>query len=142
MKMIASLLILEGLLFLFWNGFVFLALSGIAAPVSTQAVVLRFGGYTLISLLLMWGGLLYLLDKGSKYNVWMMAAGSFALTVNFFVELLIPEIRQSLAPDPLMRGPHYILDGTVILVLVLSNSGIYKLFSSKGSKSSTREELM
>ncbi|WP_263415888.1 hypothetical protein [Terriglobus albidus] len=123
MKSLSIYLLLLGIIWALLVGWMYLALSGIAEPISMMRVVLYFGGMLIGPLVLIVGSVLVLCGTYAKPGALLALLGCVVLTI-----FVVYQSLQALHVEPLQVQPPYLLYVIAVVVALLSDAGAFRLY--------------
>lgn len=123
MRALSICLMFAGVFWALFVGWLYLALSGIAAPVSTLAVAASFAGQMIGPLLLIVGSALVLKRGHAKAGAVLALVGCVVLTV-----LVGRATFAALHPLPLQAPPAYGFFAITLAVALASDVGAFLLY--------------
>jgi hypothetical protein len=116
-------LIVVGVLWAAVIAWMYIALSGIAEPISVMSVVLYYGGLLLGPLVLILGPILVLNGTYTKQGAILSILGCAVLTI-----LVLYQTIQAMHVEPLQVKPPYALYAVVVVLVVLADAAAVKLY--------------
>jgi hypothetical protein len=132
MKSLCICLLLVGVLWALFVVWMYLALSGIAEPISVTRVVLYFGVLLLGPLILLVGPILVLTGRHPKTGAILAVVGCVILTIT--VGYQVPSVLHDLR-DPLIMRPPWGLYAVAIILTLLADAGAVQVYRLAGRPS-------
>ena len=132
MKSLSTYLLLVGIVWGLFVVWMYLALSGIADPISVTRVVLYFVVLLLGPLLLIAGPILVLSGRHPKAGAILAMVGCIILTIT--VAYQVPSVLHDLHDPLVMKSPWWLYAGPIILTL-LADAGVVQVYRLAGRPS-------
>jgi len=124
-RILSSFLLSIGVIWTLIVGWMYLALSGIAEPISVARVMFYFGGLLVGPLVLIAGSILVLAGRRVKPGSILVIIGCAILTIT--VGCQIPSMLHDLADPLIVRPPIGLCVGTLVVTL-LADAGAVQIF--------------
>jgi hypothetical protein len=132
MKSLCICLLFVGVIWALFVGWMYLALSGIADPISVTRVVLYFGLLLLGPLILIVGPILVLTGRQPKVGAILAMVGCVILTIT--VAYQVPSVLHDLH-DPLVKKSPWWLYAVPIILTLLADAGAVQVYRLAGRPS-------